>query len=174
MNETIETLLHRNSPRSFDGRHVEKEKLELILSTGLKAPSGMNRQPVRFIVVSNDKMVKKLSELNSQVLGINDGSDPFYGAKDVIVVLALKQASTRIYDGSLAIGNMLNAAYSLGVRSRWIHRAKEVFASEEGLKILHDLGVEEELEGIGFCIFGYNEQEDNPKEIIEGRTYYVE
>ena len=49
-----------------------------------------------------------------------------------LVVLGDKKPGTRVYDGSLVIGNMMNAAHALGLGSCWIHRAKQVFDSEEG------------------------------------------
>ncbi len=172
MNETINTLVNRKSARSFqEGKHVPKEVLDQIVAAGLNAPSGKNKQSPLFIVVSNDEMVKELSKLNAAVMNIP--ADPFYGALDVIAVVAKKQF-TYIYDGSLAMGNLLNAAYSLGVDARWIHRCKEVFETPEGKQILQNLGITDEVEGIGFCILGYA-KEDKPKtEIQEGRVFYIE
>lgn len=171
MNETLATLLNRASPRSFRPEHVEKEKLELILQAGLKAPSGRNAQTPVFIVVTNDAVVKKLSELNAAVMGAD--SDPFYGAKDVIVVLARKEICWQ-YDGPLALGNLMNAAFSLGVDSRWIHRAKQVFEGAEGKAILAKLGITEDVEGIGFCVLGYSDEKPQPKEILPGRVYRID
>ncbi len=48
---------------------------------------------------------------------------------------------THVYDGSLVMGNLMNAAESLGVCSIWIHRAKEEFDSEFGKMILKKLGI---------------------------------
>ncbi len=171
MNETLNTLINRASPRSFRPEHIEKEKLELILQAGLKAPSGRNAQTPLFIVVTRDEVVKKLSGLNAAVMGTD--ADPFYGAKDVIVVLAKKEICWQ-YDGPLAIGNMLNAAFSLGVGSRWIHRAKQVFEGAEGKAILADLGIEGDVEGIGFCVLGYSDENPAPKEILPGRVFRIE
>ena len=81
--------------------------------------------------------------------------DPFYGAPELIVVLADKSMPTYLYDGSLVMGNMLNAAADLGVASCWVHRAKEEFESEEGKAILKKLGIEGDYEGIGNLILGY-------------------
>jgi nitroreductase len=53
------------------------------------------------------------------------------------------------------MGNLMLAAYSEGVGSCWIHRAKQEFESEEGRAILRDLGIEGDYEGIGHCILGY-------------------
>ncbi len=73
----------------------------------------------------------------------------------ILIVLAKKEVPTYIYDGSLVLGNLMNAAESLGVGSIWIHRAKEEFDSEFGKAILKKLGIEGEYEGIGHCALGY-------------------
>lgn len=170
MNETMNTLLNRYSSRSFRPEHIATEQLEQILQAGLKAPTGRNAQTPRFLVVTNDALVKKLSEMNAAVMGAK--MDPFYGAKDVIAVLVKKEYCWA-YDGSIAMGNMLNAAFSLGIGSCWIHRAKEVFESEEGKAILKEAGFEEELEGVGFCILGYSDEAPAVKAVNEGRVRYV-
>ena len=96
-------------------------------------------------------------QLNAQVMGSN--SDPFYGAKTVVVVLVDRSVPTHLEDGSLAMGNLLNAAYALGVDSCWIHRAHEVFDSPEGLELLASWGLPADgsLRGVGNCILGYAE-----------------
>ncbi len=52
------------------------------------------------------------------------------------------------------MGNLLNAAYALGVDSCWIHRAHEVFDSPEGLELLASWGLPADgnLRGVGHCI----------------------
>lgn len=170
MNEVINALLERRSCRSYQDRHLPRETLDAILAAGLKAPSGMNRQPARFVVVQDDETVKRLSQMNAAVMGTD--TDPFYGAKDVIIVLAKKEG-TYVYDGSLAMGNLLNAAWSLGIGSCWINRAKEVFATEEGQALLHKWGVTEDVEGIAFCILGYPDKEKEPAEVKPGRVFYT-
>ena len=97
-----------------------------------------------------------------------EGTDPFYGAPVILIVLAKKDVVTYIYDGSLVMGNLMNAAKSLGVDSIWIHRAKEEFESDFGKDILKKLGVEGEYEGIGHCALGY--AAEPPKEAAP-RTY---
>ena len=113
----------------------------------------MGKQSPIIIAVTDKALRDKLSKMNAAIMGVN--IDPFYGAPELLIVLANKEMPTYIYDGSLVMGNMMNAAADLGVASCWIHRAKEEFESEEGKAILKDLGIEGDYEGIGHLILGY-------------------
>ena len=81
----------------------------------------------------------------------------------VLVVLADRSRPTYLYDGSLVMGNLLNAAHALGLGSCWIHRAKEVFDSEEGRDLLRQWGIEGDYEGIGHCVLGYSKDGKEPQ-----------
>lgn len=153
MNETIRNLMERRSVRAYTEKQVPEEVLNEILEAGRFAPSGMNRQPALFIAVQDKETRDTLSRMNAAVMG-NSG-DPFYGAPTVVLVLVEASVGTGVEDGALAMGNMLNAAYSLGLGSCWIHRAKEMFESEEGKALLRKWGVQGEYRGVGCCILGY-------------------
>jgi len=117
-------------------------------------------------------MRDKLSKMNAKYLGAD--IDPFYGAPVVLVVLADKNINTHIYDGSLVLGNMMNAAAELGVGNCWIHRAKEEFESAEGKEILESLGITGEYEGIGHLVLGYPAGEPSPsKPRKENYAYFI-
>ncbi len=150
--------------------HISRSEIEDIVAAGLNAPSGMNLQTPRFVVVQDDETVALLSKLNAAAG--NMPHDPFYGAKDLIIVLAKKEC-TYIYDGSLAMGNLMNAAWSMGIDSRWIHRAKQVFESAEGKELLAKWGITDEVEGIGFCILGHALEEKPKTKILPNRVVYV-
>ena len=62
-------------------------------------------------------------------------------------------------DASVALGNMLNAAYSLGLSSCWVHRTRQMFESEEGKALLKKWGVEGDFIGVGSCALGYPDGE---------------
>lgn len=172
VNETLKTLIERRSVRAYDGRPVEDETLDLILQAGAYAPSGMNRQPTVIVAVRDSETVALLSRLNAAVMGSEN--DPFYGAATVVVVLADPEVFTYMEDGSLVMGNLLNAAYALGVDSCWIHRAREVFDTPEGKALLKKWGVDERYVGIGNCILGYGVGErPAPKPRREGRVIKV-
>ncbi|MDO4285874.1 MAG: nitroreductase [Eubacteriales bacterium] len=172
MNEVLRNMETRRSVRAYRSDMVEKEKLDAILEAGACAASGMGRQSVKLVAVTDKETRDQLSRMNAAVMGSN--SDPFYGAPAVIVVLADKSVPTCLYDGSLAMGNLMLAAHSLGVASCWIHRAKEEFESPEGKELLKKWGIEGEFEGIGHCILGYADgAEPAPHPRKENRIYYV-
>ncbi len=153
MNEVLKNLAERRSCRNYKADPVPKEILDQILEAGTWAATGMGRQSPIMIAVTDRETRDRLSRMNAAVMGANN--DPFYGAPVVIIVLADRSVPTWLYDGSLVMGNLMNAAHALGIGSCWIHRAKEEFDSEEGKKLLKDLGIEGDYEGIGHCILGY-------------------
>ena len=153
MNETLKTLLERRSCRSYKPDPSPRDVLDQSLTAGTYAATGMGRQSPIMIAVTDKTVRDKLSAMNAAVMGAT--SDPFYGAPVVVVVLADRAIGTHLYDGSLVMGNLMNAAHALGVGSCWIHRAKEEFDSEEGKALLASLGIEGDYEGIGHCILGY-------------------
>ena len=151
--ETLTTLKTRRSCRAYKADRVEEEKLNAIVEAGTYAPTGMGKQSPIILVIKDPEIRSKLAKLNAAAMGTE--IDPFYGAPELIVVLADKTMPTYLYDGSLVMGNMLNAAADLGVASCWVHRAKEEFESEEGKEILKKLGIEGDYGGIGNPILGY-------------------
>ena len=158
MNETLKTLIERRSCRSYKSDPIPTEVLDQILEAGSYAATGMGKQSPIMVAVTDKKTRDQLSKMNAAVMGASN--DPFSGAPVVIVVLANRAVPTYLYDGSLVMGNLMNAAHSLGIASCWIHRAKEEFDSAEGKAILKDLGIEGDYEGIGHCILGYAAQEN--------------
>lgn len=155
MGETLEIIKKRRSVRGYKADMVPKDVLDKIIEAGTYAATGMGRQSPIIISVSNRELRDKLSAMNAKIMGKEEGFDPFYGAPNVLIVLADKTMPTYLYDGSLVMGNLMLAAADLGIDSCWIHRAKEEFESEEGKAILKELGITGDYEGIGHCVLGY-------------------
>jgi len=160
MNEVIKALKERRSIRKFTPEMPKKADLEQIIEAGLYAASARGEQDAIIVAVTDPVIRDKLSKENARLWG-KEGVDPFYGAPEVVIVLANKEIPTYLYDGSLVMGNMMNAAADLGVASCWVHRAKEEFESEEGKAILKKLGIEGNYEGIGHLILGYAAKPEN-------------
>ncbi|HKM34336.1 MAG TPA: nitroreductase [Lachnospiraceae bacterium] len=155
MNDTLKVLESRRSCRKFKADMITEEELQAIVKAGTYAPTGMGKQSPIIIAVTKKELRDQIAEENRKIGGSQEGFDPFYGAPVILIVLANKERGTYIYDGSLVMGNLMNAAESLDVASIWIHRAKEEFESDFGKKILKELGIKGDYEGIGHCALGY-------------------
>lgn len=153
MNDAIKTLTSRRSCKNFKSEQIKDEELNLILQAGMNAPTGRGLQSPIMVVIQNKSLIQKISKLNASIMGVN--VDPFYNAPTLVIVLADKNISTFREDGSLVLGNLMNSAFSLGVGSCWIHRAKEEFQTLEGKDLLKEWGIGENYEGIGHCVLGY-------------------
>ena len=174
MSEVLQEIKERRSIRKYKPDSIPQEILDKIIEAGLYAASGMGQQNTIMIQVTDKKLRDEISRKNCEVMGGKEGTDPFYGAPAMIIVLAKKDWPNRVYDGSLVMGNLMLAAHDLGIGSCWIHRAKEEFETPWGKELLKSLGIEGEYEGIGHCALGYVDGE-YPKAAPrkENRVFYV-
>ena len=172
MNETLKTLRDRRSVRKYQAKQISDTELNAILEGGLWAASGHGWQtPV--MVVQDAEMLEKLEKANAAIQGNPDGH-PFYGAPTDVVVLADTTSPNWLQDGSLVMGNLMNAASVIGVGSCWIHRAKEVFQTEAGKALMKKWGLDENYVGVGNCVLGYPDMEEPkapPRK--ENRVFYI-
>lgn len=172
MNDAYKNILDRRSVRRYTAEQLAPETLDAIIRAGLQAPSAMNRQPTKLLVIQDKSVIAELSKLNAGVMGRD--IDPFYAAPTVVVVLADKTVPTYIQDGSLVMGNLMSAAAALGVASCWINRAREVFDTEYGRKLLQANGISDNYVGIANCILGYRDGElPKAPEIAPDRVYNI-
>ena len=171
MNEAYENIISRRSIRKYKSEQITREELDAVLRAGVCAPTAMNRQSPIIVAVQNKEDIALMSKLNAAVMGAN--TDPFYGAPTVLVVLADAAFPCAVQDGSLVMGNLMNAANALGLGSCWINRAREVFDSEEGKALLKKWGIEGKYVGVGNCILGYPDEAPAMKPRKENYVYYA-
>ncbi|MCR5042209.1 MAG: nitroreductase [Clostridia bacterium] len=170
----MDLLMTRRSVRGFLKKEVDKDLIKKICDAGLHAPTGRNRQSTIIIAITDPEVRRRLTEVNAEIMGAS-GTDTFYGAPVILVVLARKDARTYIYDGGACMENLLLAAHEVGLAGCWIHRAKEEFEMPEFQELLKGLGIAdpENYEGIGHCAIGYPADLARPREINEGRLFFI-
>ena len=115
MNEVLNSLKTRRSVRAYQDTQVPDELLDQVLEAGLYAASGMNNQKVIMVAVRDKETRDLLSRMNAAVMGRD--ADPFYGAPCVIVVLGDHDIYPVVENGSLVLGNLMNAAHAVGLGS---------------------------------------------------------
>ena len=148
--------------------------VDAVVRAGLLAPTGRKMQSTVVVRIDDPELKEEIRRENARIMGVppspDRGPDPFYAAPVMLLVIADKSKPTYVYDGALALGNMMLKAHELGLASCWIHRAKEEMESPLGAKILSRLGLEGEWEGIGHLSLGYAAGDPPPAyEIAPGR-----
>lgn len=154
-NEILRALRERRSCRSYKPEQIKDEELRAVLEAGTWAPTGMGRQDPWIVAVQNPELLKKISKMNAAFLGVD--TDPFYGAPTYVLVFGSDPAvwANSVPDGSLVLGNMMNAAHAIGLGSCWINREREMFATAEGKALMQGFGLPDGLIGIGALALGY-------------------
>lgn len=167
----LEQMKTRRSIRKYKPDMIPQEIIDQIIEAGLYAPSARGTQNTIIIQVTNKDLREQIVNMNCEIMGGKEGTDPFYGAPVILIVLAKKDWHNRVYDGSLVMGNLMLAAHGLDIGSCWIHRAREEFETQWGKDLLKSLGIEEEYEGIGHCALGYIEGDyPNP---VPRKEYFI-
>ncbi|HWQ49017.1 MAG TPA: nitroreductase family protein [Methanosarcina sp.] len=113
----INTILNRRSVREFTDNPVSKEDINTILNAGRWAPSGLNNQPWRFVVIRDRETIQKLSECTHY-------SGIVAGAPLIIATFLDNETSYNRTKDIEAIGaaiqNMLLTCCELGLGGVWL------------------------------------------------------
>lgn len=169
----LQAMKERRSIKKYSPVQILPEELEPVLEAGLYAPNGHGAQASLMVVVQDKETRDQLSRMNAEIMGID--KDPFYGAPTVVVVFGNTEIRTWLEDATLTAGNMLLAAPSVGLGGCWIHRARQMFDSEEGKKLMQRWGVPEGYLGVANVVLGYAAGTPKPQpERKAGRIIYAQ
>lgn len=161
MNEIIKAILSRRSIRKFKSEQISDDELNSILEAGKFAPSAMNQQSWHFTVIQNKEIIAKVNEVCKKNMNRAENKDLnlFYNAPTLIIVSGDEKAVAPECDASLALENMFLAAASLNIGSCWIHSPRALASSDEGNKLISELGIPSGYKIVGSGIFGYKASE---------------
>jgi nitroreductase len=139
MNQIMKTIRARRSVRSYETKTIPRELLQAVIEAGNEAPSAMNSQPWRFVVVEDKDVQRKLlgaalpqaKKLTEMVKDVDperyasikkrytELPDPvYYSASAVVFVIGSGRYAA--HSCPLACENMMLAAHSLGLGSCWV------------------------------------------------------
>jgi nitroreductase len=168
-NPVIANIKTRRSVRDYIDTPLSEETIKKIIDAGRYAPTGINLQPWRFVVVQNKEMLKNLSDYAKPILvknleGRNDAGavnflkrvkdknfNLFYNAPVLILVIGRINNALTDYDCSMCAGNMMLAAHSFGIGSCWIGGASVIQQSEE---LMGELNIPHNYKIVAPLIFG--------------------
>ena len=163
--ELDQCIKGRRSIRAYTDEPVDKEQLDAILQAGVWAPTGMGRQPWRFIIIENKDLIKLVSNETKELVKQNmpqlaeqfstDKDIICYNAPMLVLVCAekdLQRQNVNLLDSVLATQNMFLKAYELGLGTCYMGFVNFLNAKPE---VLHKLGVPENYDMLVPFIIGH-------------------
>lgn len=171
--EAMEAIMTRRSVRKFAEPQIPDAVLEKILKAGTYAPSALALQPWAFVVVQDQKFLKRVSDYCKPIMislmknahdGMSDafrqllespGYSIYYNAPTVIMVIGKTSSRFREIDCSLCCQNMMLAAHSLGIGSCWIGSTEVAYDNRE---IMAGFRIPEGYSPVGTIVFGYPDE----------------
>src|SRR5512136_206606 len=148
----IDPILNRRSIRRYETKDIPEEVLRQILEAGRQAPSAANRQPIRFVIVKDHDILKSLCDTLITRF-VKYAPAAIVGCADVKSLLTGKWA---VVDATIAMQNMVIAAWTLGVGSCWIGAC-----NEEKIKEL--LRIPDKWKIVALITFGYPAERPKPR-----------
>jgi nitroreductase len=139
----FDVILSRRSIRRYEDREIPKDVLDKIVEAGRQSPSAANRQPYRFVIVTDSELKKAVSGLVSRF--VKSVPVVIVGCANPKAMLTGKWATV---DTTIALENMVLAAWSLGVGSCWI-------GSFDEEKVKSSLKIPQDWKVVALVCFGY-------------------
>ncbi len=156
----LDLAKERFSARKFSDKKVEKDKLDLILEAGRVAPTAVNYQPQRILVVDDENIMDKLRQ-----------STPYHFNAPVVLVICFEKEKAwknkhdenqGVVDASIVTTHMMLETTNVGLGSTWVgHFDKHI--------IKQNLSIPEDFEIVALLPIGYISDECKPAHLHEKR-----
>ena len=132
----LELITGRQSDRKYSEKPVEQDKLDRIIEAARMSPSANNAQPWKFIVVTDEGMLRKIAEAASaKLLGMNS----FVGQAPVQIIIVREKADLQTRAAS-AVKKRDYSLIDIGIAAE-------------------NICLQAEAEGLGSCIIGWFDEQ---------------
>jgi nitroreductase len=148
----VDVILNRRSIRRYETKDIPDEVMKKILEAGRQAPSAANKQPIHFVVVKDHEITKRFSNLPFNGF-VKDAPAVIVACADINSLLTGKWAAI---DATIAMQNMVVAAWALGVGSCWIGAFDEK-------KVKESLKIPSKWKVVALITLGYPDEEPKPR-----------
>ncbi|MDD5360848.1 MAG: nitroreductase family protein [Ignavibacteria bacterium] len=161
MNRTIETIFNRKSVRKFKEGTIDKSTLELIVKTGMAAPSAVDKRPWEFIIITDRNVLQTLAKILPYAKMAEKAAAGIIVAGNKTKQWGGEDSDYWVQDCSAATENILLAVESLGLGAVWtaLHPYKDRKKPVADL-----LGIPSHIEPLNFIPIGIPEGIEKPKD----------
>jgi nitroreductase len=188
LKDIVELIKTRRCVREYKEDQIPDNEIKFLIDCARYAPSGFNLQPWSFLVIKNKDVMRKISESGKKsmipllepmkdkkardflVFLKTKGTDMFYNAPVLVIILGNKSAPTVDFDCAMAAQNMMLAAQSKGIGSCWIGGVLPALMNEVLLK---ELGAPDGYKAVAPLIFGYPRGKISMPEKIEPQVVWL-
>lgn len=185
MTETLRVIAERYSCRSFTGKMPVEEQLRKIAEAGAQAPSSLNRQRWKIIVVRNQGLIQAMETEGMQVLKqqedtamyqsiLDRGGKLFYHAPCMIVIAIEPSDPSAYLDCGIVCENIALSATSLGLGNVICGLARLAFSAEKAEVFKEQLGFPAGYEFGMAILLGYPEVITNPHKPDLHKISYID
>ena len=148
----IDLIVSRRSIRKYENKEISEEVLNQVLEAGRQAPSAVNKQPIHFVVVKDQELSKKFSSMPFNSF-IKTAPVVVVGCADTKSLLTGKWA---VVDTTIALQNMVLAAWAHGIGSCWIGAFNED-------KVKEALKIPDKWKVVALITLGYPAETPKPR-----------
>lgn len=181
MNEILKTIAKRYSCRGFDGKPVEKEKLDAIALAAVQAPSAMNLQPWEVVVITDKALIEEMDAEGMRILSeqedksgyqrfMDRGGKLYYNAPCMFLIL---QKEGGELDCGIVTENISLAAASLGLGNCICGMASFPFIGPKGEYFREKIGFPEGYDFAMSILVGYGTMTKKPHEVDMAKIRFI-
>lgn len=148
--DCIKVILDRRSIRKFHRREVSIEILKELVKCGGMAASGMNVQPIKYVIVASDKVVSEIFPFTRWAGYLKGEGSPAFEERPAAFIMVLNDNNLRKsgfeLDAGAAVQNILLAANSMGLATCWLgaidyEKISEIIGLDENYKLISAIAV---------------------------------
>lgn len=157
--DALEVIMTRTSVRQYSDRPISAETLDTLLRAGMAAPTAGNKQPWKFVVVTERALLDSLAsgnwrmaaQANAAIIVCGDTENVFPG----------EGRDYWVQDCSAASENILLAAHALGLGAVWCG----CYPITERVELVKRIfGLPSSIMPMSVLVLGYPAGEQTPKD----------
>ena len=183
MNETLKAIMERYSCRNFSGAPLTSEQVKCLIDAALAAPSAVNRQPWRLIVIMDKMIIEEMDAEGMDILASGKdkaayermksrGGELFYNAPLLVLILS-DGSKWGMLDSGILCQNIAIAAQSIGLATCIVGMAAIPLGGPNGAELKKRLQFPDGFEfAIGILAGTANSGKD-PHELDYDKVTYI-
>ncbi|MBD5163206.1 MAG: nitroreductase family protein [Bacteroidales bacterium] len=160
-NATYDAIMTRTSVRSYSDKPVGTEQVDSLLHAAMAAPTAVNKQPWRFLVVNQREALDSIASISPNMKMVEGAKLAIILCGDMDAALQGEAREFWVQDVSAATENLLLAAHSMGLGAVWcgIYPVQDRVAAFAKL-----FNMPENIIPLSCVVIGYPDGQNTPKD----------